>query len=291
VINCRKDGTEFPVYLSTSVIKDDLNQPIALIGVATDITEEKQKRQELIDAKEIAERADRLKSEFLAQMSHEIRSPMNIALNYSYLLREVLQDNLTAEIVEYLDGIDSSGRRLMRTINLILNIAELESKVYNPIWENINIVEQVLQQMLKNYSVLAEQKGIELSFTYDNSSLYVYGDKYSIYELLSNLIDNAVKYTFKGWIKINLGKNEKNEIMLTIEDTGIGISEEYLQNIFTPFLQEDHGYSRQFEGNGLGMALVKKYCNLNRIDIKIESKKGAGTKITLIFNSNKILDD
>jgi signal transduction histidine kinase len=111
-------------------------------------------------------------------------------------------------------------------------------------------------------------------------------DKESIYQVFVNLMDNAVKYTQKGSVSINVEKNEDaQEVKVTIEDSGIGISQEFLDKMFEPFTQEDRGYSRRYEGNGLGLSLVKKYCELNGITIQVKSKKGIGTKFELIFSS------
>ena len=109
-------------------------------------------------------------------------------------------------------------------------------------------------------------------------------DEYSIHQIFSNLIDNAVKYTASGSVIIELRKDKDNKIEVEVKDTGIGISEDYLQNLFLPFSQEEQGYTRKFDGNGLGLALVKKYCELNNIGISVSSKKGTGTSFTLIFN-------
>jgi signal transduction histidine kinase len=101
-------------------------------------------------------------------------------------------------------------------------------------------------------------------------------------QIFDNLIHNAIKYTHKGGIEIDIYSNT-NSIQVVVADTGIGISEEYLPNLFKPFTQEEHGYTRKYEGNGLGLALVKRYCELNDTQIKVESKKGEGTKFTLEF--------
>jgi signal transduction histidine kinase len=101
-----------------------------------------------------------------------------------------------------------------------------------------------------------------------------------------NLIDNSIKYTKEGYISITVSKNGQG-IIVSIEDTGIGISEEFMKKMYHPFMQEERGATRRYDGNGLGLSLVKKYCDLNKIDIKVESEKGVRTKFTLIFASTK----
>jgi signal transduction histidine kinase len=98
------------------------------------------------------------------------------------------------------------------------------------------------------------------------------------------LIDNAVKYTIKGKVEIVLEKNKLGIVIVEVKDTGIGISKEYIPRIFEPFTQEDHGYTRSFEGNGIGLALVKKYCELNNIIVEVESEKNVGSTFRIIFN-------
>lgn len=288
LLNVKKDGTVFPIHLSTSVIKDENSIPIALIGVATDITESKKAREELVAAKEHAEKSDRLKSEFLAQMSHEIRSPLNVTLSYANLIREELGSAATPDFIEYFDGIESAGKRLIRTVDLILNNSEMQVGTYEPTFVELNLIEDILESVRKEYAKITKDKGLELKHFYSISKANIYGDKYSIYQIFVNLIDNAVKYTNKGTITISVSENiNTNQVVAEIEDTGIGMSEEFIKIMFEPFAQEEQGYSRRFEGNGLGLTLVKKYCDLNGIEIKVESEKEKGSKFTMTFNHIK----
>ena len=110
------------------------------------------------------------------------------------------------------------------------------------------------------------------------------GDKYSIYQIISNIVDNAIKYTIKGAISIRIDEFD-GKLKIEIADTGIGMSEEFLIIKFEPFVQEHQGYSRQFEGNGLGLTLVKGFCKLNNINLVVESEKDKGSKFILIFNN------
>jgi PAS domain S-box-containing protein len=286
VINRRKDGTEFPILLSTSVIKDDNDKPIALIGIASDITEMKRAREELISAKEYAEKSDKLKTEFLAQMSHEIRTPMNAIICFTNILKDDYFPEPNGELSEILDSICISGRRIVRTVDLILNASELQIGTYHPTFKNINLEEKIFRTICSEYSALAKQKDLKFNFTNSLSSAVVYGDEYSINQVFINLIDNAIKYTEIGNIDILVDRNEDNNISVSITDTGIGISKEYMPHLFEQFMQEERGYSRRYEGNGLGLSLVKKYCDLNKIGIKVVSKKGVGSKFTITFTNS-----
>jgi PAS domain S-box-containing protein len=286
VINKKKDGTIFPVSLSTSPIRDANNKTIALIGVATDITETKRAREELIQAKEQAEKSDKLKTEFLAQMSHEIRSPMHVITSFAKILKDNFENKTFDKLLPYLDGIEISSQRIIRTIESILDMSKMQLGIYEPSWTNINLVEDIFLDLQKEFSFKAQSKGLDINFIYKPKEAMIYGDQYSISQIFINLLDNAIKYTKKGKIDISILRNQDNKINVIIEDTGIGISDEFMKNLFTPFMQEERGYTRSFEGNGLGLALAKKYCDLNGITIKVESKKGIGSKFTLTFNKN-----
>jgi signal transduction histidine kinase len=124
---------------------------------------------------------------------------------------------------------------------------------------------------------------IKFNIVSNAKSGIVRADKYSVYHIFNQIVDNAVKYTEKGAISISLNNAENNKLEISVSDTGIGISEEYFPIIFMPFTQEEQGYTRRFEGNGLGLALVKKYCDLNHAEIKITSKKEIGTTVTVLF--------
>jgi signal transduction histidine kinase len=245
------------------------------------------KEAELIIAKEKAEKSDRLKTEFLAQMSHEIRSPMNIVLSFASLLKEDIAGKIDIPVDEYFNGIESAGRRLIRTVDLILNVSELQVGAYDPAWVNINLLNEVLDPLKSEFVTIAQQKGLEFNFSSIIDDPVIYGDKYSINQIFVNLIDNAIKYTREGYINVTINKNESNQITVIVEDSGIGISKDFLDTIFQPFMQEERGYSRKFEGSGLGLTLVKKYCDINSAQIKVVSEKGAGSMFIVTFIKTK----
>ena len=284
VINCKKDGTKFPLLLSTSAIVDENKNPIALIGVAIDISEMKKVNQELMIAKEQADKSNRLKTEFLAQMSHEIRSPLSSIMSFNHLIKEDLNEFITPEVEEYFTVINSASTRLIRTIELILNMSEMQIGSYQSFPKKIDLFNDVLNGIIKEYSKAAQAKQLEFILNCPKPDIKIFADLYSITQIFANLIDNSIKYTKQGFITLSIVENKSNNcVEVTVEDTGIGMTEEYLSSIFEPFVQEEGGYSRRFEGNGLGLALVKKYCDLNNVVIKIESKKNVGSKFILVF--------
>ncbi len=285
VINRRKDGTLFPVFLSTSVIKDNKGNPIALIGVATDITELKRTHAELIEAKDKAEKSDQLKSEFLAQMSHEIRSPLNVVMSMAGLIKEDFPVELSDEFQQYFKGIETAGKRIIRTIDLILNAAEMQVGTYDPLFKQIDLVEEIIYDIQREYTSVANEKGLDLLIECNVKSPVIFGDQYSINQIFTNLVDNAIKYTREGKIRLVIDEVEEKSICVSVEDSGIGISPEFMKSMYQPFTQEEHGYSRRFEGNGLGLAVVKRFCELNKAEIKVHSVKGEGSKFSVTFKT------
>ncbi len=285
VINRKKDGTIFPVFLSTSVIKDNDGNAIALIGVATDITELKRSREELIEAKEKAEKSDQLKSEFLAQMSHEIRSPLNVVMSMAGLIKEDFPVELSSEFQQYFKGIETAGKRIIRTIDLILNAAEMQVGTYEPLFRQIDLLEDVIKDIQREYKPVASEKGLDLLIECNVKSPFINGDQYSVHQIFTNLVDNAIKYTKEGKVRLIVDLAEENSIRVSVEDTGIGISPEFMKSMFQPFTQEEHGYSRRFEGNGLGLAVVKRFCELNKAEIDVHSVKGIGSNFSVTFKT------
>lgn len=231
----------------------------------------------LVLEKEKAERSDKLKSEFLAQISHEIRSPVNTIQNYTSLIELDLSHQLDNESREYFNSIHTASGRLIRTIDLILNMSELETGSYSPSFERIDIVGLIISPIISEFKNIAYSKGLSLKLVNEiDKVVFLKVDHYTISQILSNLIDNAIKYTHKGSITVSIsGNNDK--IVLAVSDTGIGIADEYIPRLFDKFSQEEQGYTRRFEGSGLGLALVKNYCKMNNAEISVESRKEVGS--------------
>ena len=283
--NKRKDGSEFQIYLSTTSIYDKENKLLGLIGVAKDVTEFKLFQQELIKAKVNAEQSDKLKSEFLAQMSHEIRTPLNAILGNVEYLNSFINDKTNPDISDSFESIEIASKRIIRTVDLILNAAELRTSGYQPHFVIVDLDTEILKKLFKEHQLSAKHKGLVLTYICETDQTKITADEYSITQIFANLIDNAIKYTTKGKIEIILKKNATDNIIVEVKDSGIGISEEFLPKIFEPFAQEEQGYTRSFEGNGLGLALVKSYCELNNVKLEIESSKNVGSIFRIIFNN------
>jgi PAS domain S-box-containing protein len=282
--NKMKDGTLFWEAASISAIRNKNGRMTHFLAIKEDITERKIMEKQLIRAKEKAEESDKLKSEFLAQMSHEIRTPLHIILSYNSFLKDELIKYLNEDQIIGFNAIDSAGRRLTRTINLILNMAELQAGRLEVRTSDINLLD-ILKEFTKEFELSAKEKNIELICLNSCGSIpLIRSDEYIISEVFQNLIDNAVKYTLSGKIEINVYKDENNKYCVAVKDTGIGISDDYMSKLFLPFSQEDSGYSRRYDGNGLGLALVKNYLDLINADIRVVSAKGKGSTFTVQFN-------
>ncbi len=256
----------------------------AILGVLNDISNFKKFQQEIIEAKNRAEKSDKLKTEFLAQISHEIRTPVNVLLNWTSLIEDYTKDNILGEIKIGFDVIKTQGKRIVRTIDMILNMSELQLGTYEPIMMKIDLVEKVLQNLYQEFLYEAKRKNLSFQLDSEIRNAVIICDEYSVVQIFRNLIENAVKYTYEGSIKIKVYDYDQNKIAVSVIDTGLGISEDYLPNLFSAFSQEDQGYSRKFEGNGLGLSLVKKYLELNNADITVQSKKDEGSNFTVTFN-------
>jgi len=263
---------------------DEIGQVAGISGIISDINDRKIIEAELIHAKEKAEESERMKLLFLAQMSHEIRTPLNVILNYNAILKEEIQQGILDEFDDIFQGIENGGKRLMRTIDLILNMSDVQFGRYPVKMEQVNL-EKLLTKLMKDFKSLAQEKNLVMILKNECEQPLVNADEYTLSQVFQNLIDNAIKYTEKGSITIRIKENDYSKISIDVIDSGIGVSEEFLPRIFDAFAQEETGYSRKFEGNGLGLSLTKKYIELNSGEITVKSKKGEGTTFTVVLNS------
>jgi signal transduction histidine kinase len=238
---------------------------------------------ELLKAKQKAELSDKIKSEFLAQMSHEIRTPINIIINFLQMLKEESQGKDGKDLEEYFDVINSASQRITRTIDLILNMSEINVGTYNPDFTLFDL-NDIVENINREFRLVAIQKNLDFTVNKYIEEAEIKADKYAIYQVVNHLVDNAIKFTEKGKVDLTIDKSADGKLLLIVSDTGIGISEEYLSNLFNPFSQEVQGYTKKYDGNGLGLALAKKYCDLNNARLEVESKKGEGSTFTIIFN-------
>ena len=284
--NRRKNGEPYYEYMSVTPLINDHDEIINFISVKEDITDRKKSEIEIIKAKDEAQRSDRLKSEFLAQMSHEIRTPINIISNFMQIYEDELQEKLSPELKKSISAVKTESHRIISTIDSIVNMAQLKAGTFRPKLQKLNLYEDILKPLLDQWSLFAEEKKLDLLISGEIENIFIESDSYSLSQAINHIVDNAIKYTERGKVEIRC-KLESENVIIIISDTGTGISEDYLPKIFEPFSQEYQGYNRKYEGNGLGMALVKQYCSLNNASIIIESEKWIGTIVKISLPRTK----
>jgi len=229
--------------------------------------------EELIHAKEKADESNRLKTAFLANMSHEIRTPMNGILGFADLLKA---PELTGDKQKnYISLIEKSGNRLLGIINDLIDISKIESGQMEVRLSPVDIVDLIRNQV-HFFRPEASRKGLEISWTtgLHAEEALISTDKEKIYAILTNLIKNAIKFTDRGYVRISCDR-EGGELMLQVEDSGIGISSEYQNVIFERFSQVEVTSNRMYEGAGLGLAISKAYVEMLGVQINLKSDPGA----------------
>jgi PAS domain S-box-containing protein len=278
----KKEGKEINVIVKSVSVLDENSKVKHYVMQLLDISEIKRVQRELVEALNKAEESDRLKSAFLAQMSHEIRTPLNVILTSIPLIADEVSGE-DDELKIILDSVKSAGRRLQRTIDMILSMSSVQSGNYKATFEKFDVIPD-LQNMVAEFKSLSDDKGLTLKFSKTDDTAFITADRYTVSQVFQNLINNAIKYTLKGYVEVYVKNQKDGKVKIEIRDSGIGMSEEYLQKMFMPFSQEDTGYKREFEGNGLGLALVKKYLELNRAEINVESEKNIGSVFSVVFD-------
>ncbi len=279
--NKRRSGEIYWALVSISPVRDARGITQHFVAVQEDITDVKMTQQDLIEAKERAERSDHLKDAFIANMSHEIRTPLNIILGFTGLLRDFLQDSLTPDLELCIDSIERGGSRLLRTVEEILNISSIQAGTF-PHAPLPLLVDYHVEQTVKDFSAQAAEKQISLEFHPGCDQHVIVADPYVFVQALSNLLDNALKFTKAGGVTVTTSA-QIDQVTVEVRDTGIGIAREYLPHLFESFTQEHSGISRPFEGLGLGMALTRRYVEMCSGSIAVNSEKGRGTIFTLVF--------
>ena len=249
--------------------------------VQTQLTQKLREREryekELIDAKERAEESARFKSAILTNMSHEIRTPISGILGYAQILGEELEEPHR----EFADYIQQNGKRLMDTITSILDLSKIETDRFNIDYSRFDLRTAAREeaQLLKP---LADSKGLALRTALSEQKVPVYLDRSVLSRILHNLVGNAIKFTEKGEVTIE-ADTEDAAVFLRVRDTGIGISDAFLPNLFTEFKQESGGLARSHEGSGLGLSITKRLVETMGGTISVESERGRGTIFTVEF--------
>ena len=284
----KKDGSQILAIVKSFTITDEVGRPVKTLVQILDITEIRKTENDLTIALDKAKESDRLKSAFLAQMSHEIRTPLNVILASIPILSDEIGGE-DEDVHAIIQSVDSAGKRLHRTIDMILSLSAIQSGNYQPDFEKFDPVTE-LRDLSAEFTPLANEKGLKMIFESSCSGSLINADKYTVNQIFQNLIGNAMKYTHQGYVKVIVTDSDKNRIAVKVEDTGIGMSADYINDVFSPFSQEDSGQKRTYEGNGLGLALVKKYVELNKASIHVQSKKNKGSVFSVVFKKHSHID-
>jgi CheY-like chemotaxis protein len=263
---------------------DEDGRPSKFLSIRNDITAAKQLERLLREETEKAQVANSAKSDFLANMSHEIRTPMNAIIG---MTRLAMRKTSSPEQQNYLTKIDSAAQSLLSIINDILDYSKIEAgkmeleQIAFSLDEVLNNLDSILREK-------AEQKGIEITFSMSQDApRYLKGDPLRLGQILINLVNNAIKFTEKGQVvvevKVEEGSGDRRQIRFSVSDSGIGMSSEQVSNLFQSFNQADTSITRKYGGTGLGLAITKQLCELMHGSLSVESEPGKGS--TFLFTA------
>ena len=277
--------------LAINKIQDRYNDIIGYIIIVTDLSERIKNMQRLEEAKKEAEVANQSKSVFLANMSHEIRTPMNAILGFSEL---ILKKDTSETVRDYATDIKTSCLNLLTVINDILDISKLDSGKAELSCDNYHTA-FLLQEIYHMIDIQAKKKGLYFEMNTDpRIPNELYGDMIRVRGILINLLNNAVKYTEQGGVVFNIRllgvEGQSATLEYTVTDTGIGLKECSIENLFDSFARFDTKRNTNIEGTGLGLSIVNGYVKLMGGNIKVDSIYGRGTTFTVTLNQD-IVDD
>ena len=269
--------TSFPIY-------DDEGVFIGFAGIGEDITQDVLREQELRDAMQRAEEANAAKSDFLAMMSHELRTPLNAILGMAQILR---MKGVDPELEECVDIIAHAGNSLLALVSDILDFSKLEVGKLTISSEPVDL-QLLVSQVMFSMQHQAQEKGVALTLDYPETvPNFILSDANRLRQILSNLIGNAIKFTDRGGVKIEMSFIEKNnlrtKLKMDIIDTGLGISSDKLDYIFEKFSQIDSIYQRKHQGTGLGLAITKELIERMGGKIEVVSELGKGSCFTVLL--------
>ncbi len=243
--------------------------------------------EKLIEATEKAQESDRLKSSFLANMSHEIRTPMNGIVGFCQLLKQT--NNVDEQVTKYCDIIATSSNQLLAIINDIIDISKIEAGQVTLSHEPVSIMD-VVERTTTIFSALANQKNVELKLNSEiDSSLVILSDQTKIAQILSNLVNNAIKFTKRGFIEVGVSENSKH-LKIWVKDTGIGIAKENQGLIFDRFRQIEDANPNSMKGTGLGLSISKSLVEMLGGEIWVNSDIGKGATFTFTIPNIKAMD-
>jgi two-component system, sensor histidine kinase and response regulator len=229
--------------------------------------------------KENAQSADRLKSAFLATMSHELRTPLNSIIGFTGILMNESPGPMNNEQKKQLGMVQNSARHLLSLINDVLDISKIEAGQLKLNFQLFNLPE-VINNVIETSRPFADKKNLKIGVSIDNKIKEITSDNLRVQQILLNLVNNAIKFTEEGTIRISCFE-DGNYVKIQITDTGMGIENEKIKQLFKPFMQIDTGLARKKEGTGLGLSICKKLTEMLNGKIEVESEYGSGSTFTV----------
>ncbi|MDM8565301.1 PAS domain S-box protein [Candidatus Halobeggiatoa sp. HSG11] len=287
----KKNGEKVTIIINGRVQYDSKGKFIRSHCTLHDITERKRMEAQLIVAKESADTANRAKSEFLANMSHEIRTPMNAVIGFSDILASQITDK---KHKNYLDSIQTGGKALLTLINDILDLSKIEAGRLEIQYEPVN-PQQIFTELQQIFSLKIAEKNLELIMEIDEDlPLALFLDETRLRQMLLNLIGNAIKFTDSGYIKLCASKkyteddHSKVDLVMAVEDSGIGVPAGQQALIFESFRQQEGQSTRKYGGTGLGLAITKRLVEMMNGHIFVESNPGKGSRFEIALHEVKV---
>lgn len=273
--NISKTGKIFFTKTTVTPFIDEVTGERKFISIKEDITELKKTQNELI-------KANQVKDGFIANISHEIRTPLNAITGLTTLIKENYGIYISEDDNIIFDGVKNASHRLIKTVEKVLDFSRLQADEIIPIKTSIDIF-SLCKKILVDFEFFAKNKNIELSLECSSTDKTILADDYEINEAITNIVDNAIKFTDHGFVKLYLYKNSDGHLLLDISDTGIGIEQKHFDFIFQPYMQGEMGHLRKFEGLGLGLSITKRFIEMNNFELTVKSEKDCGSTFTINF--------
>jgi signal transduction histidine kinase len=283
VVNRRQDGSLYTEEMTITPIKDAEGRVSHFVAIKQDVSERKRVQQELWQAKEAAEVANRAKSTFLSNMSHEFRTPLNAIIGYSEFLQEEAVDLGQEELLPDLARIANAGQQLLTLVNDILDLSKIEAGRMDLHPETFD-VEGMVEDVAQAAAGLAAQGNNLLTVDCPGGVGHMRADRYKVHQVLVNLLDNAAKFTQQGQITLHAERRpgpDGDWILFRVADTGVGIPGEQIDKLFEPFDQSVAVPAHGRRGTGLGLPLCRRLCDLMGGEISVESEPGQGSTFTV----------